>query len=164
MNIYIQNQEFNWENTKEGITINQELIKMDTFQAKEGVFHILVENKSYQIEIIKEDYAQKQFVIKINGKPYEITAKNRLDLLLQKMGMDKLSSKKAENLKAPMPGLIVEIKVKPGQEVKKGDAILILEAMKMENILKAPTDTTIKSIKVEKGNNVEKNHILVEFV
>ncbi|MCL4105942.1 UNVERIFIED_CONTAM: hypothetical protein GTU68_012580 [Idotea baltica] len=62
-----------------------------------------------------------------------------------------------------MPGLIHSIAVEPGQEVKKGDALLILEAMKMENIIKSPTDGTIGKIHIEQGNTVDKGQLMVTF-
>ena len=67
------------------------------------------------------------------------------------------------DLKAPMPGLIVDIKVQVGNAVKKGDIVLILEAMKMENVLKSAGDGTVKAIKVTPKQNVEKNQVLIEF-
>ena len=62
-----------------------------------------------------------------------------------------------------MPGLILDLKVKPGDEVKKGDIVLILEAMKMENIIKSPGDGLVKSVKVKLKDSVEKNQILIQF-
>lgn len=62
-----------------------------------------------------------------------------------------------------MPGMVLNILVTEGQEVKKGDALIILEAMKMENILKSPTDGTIKKIAITKGFAVEKNQLLIQF-
>ncbi len=162
--IQIQNQDFSFENTQEGIKINQKLMNLDIFELKQNQsYHILHQNKSYTINVLKADYTERIFSISINNHVYEINAKNNLDLLLAKMGMDKLVENKTENLKAPMPGLIVEIKVIEGQSVKKGEPILILEAMKMENILKSPADVIIKNIRIKKGDNVEKNQILIEF-
>ena len=62
-----------------------------------------------------------------------------------------------------MPGMVLNILVAEGQEVKKGEALIILEAMKMENILKSPTDGVIKKIAINKGVAVEKNQILIQF-
>jgi biotin carboxyl carrier protein len=62
-----------------------------------------------------------------------------------------------------MPGLIIDLKVKDGDQVKAGDPLLILEAMKMENIIKSPGDATVKSVKVRMGEGVEKNQVLIEF-
>jgi biotin carboxyl carrier protein len=60
-----------------------------------------------------------------------------------------------------MPGLVLKVLVEEGKEFKKGDNLLILEAMKMENILKAPADGKVKSIKIKPGDKVEKNEILL---
>ena len=77
--------------------------------------------------------------------------------------MNTANTAKINDLKAPMPGLIVDIKVQVGDTVKKGDTILILEAMKMENILKASGDGKIKAIKISIKQNVEKNQVMIEF-
>ena len=79
------------------------------------------------------------------------------------MGLDNLAVKKVNDVKAPMPGMVLNILVKEGDEVKKGDALIILEAMKMENILKSPSDGHIKKIAINKGVAVEKNQILIQF-
>ena len=60
-----------------------------------------------------------------------------------------------------MPGLVLKVLVNEGQEFKKGDNLLVLEAMKMENILKAPVDGTVKGIKIKAGDKVEKNEVLL---
>ena len=62
-----------------------------------------------------------------------------------------------------MPGLVLEVLVKPGQTVKKGDKILVLEAMKMENIIKSPGEGIVKECLAEVGATVEKNQILINF-
>jgi len=77
--------------------------------------------------------------------------------------MDNLSNKKVSNLKAPMPGLVLDISTKEGETVKKGDTLLILEAMKMENAIKSPTDGIIKNIAINKGEAVEKNQVILNF-
>jgi biotin carboxyl carrier protein len=66
-------------------------------------------------------------------------------------------------LKAPMPGLVIDIKVTPGQQVKKGDPLLVIEAMKMENIIKAKAPATVKATPVAAGQSVEKGDLLLEF-
>jgi biotin carboxyl carrier protein len=84
-------------------------------------------------------------------------------MLIKDMGFELGASKQVNDIKAPMPGLILDISVEIGQEVKENDSLLILEAMKMENNLTAPRDGVIKSISVEKGDAVEKNQLLIEF-
>ena len=70
---------------------------------------------------------------------------------------------KLNEIKAPMPGLVVRITVEEGAEVKKGDSLLVLEAMKMENVIKAPGDAVVGKIKVNAGQAVEKNQLLISF-
>ena len=86
-----------------------------------------------------------------------------LDELIKSMGIERGRTKVVNAIKAPMPGLILEINVSVGQEVKENDPLLILEAMKMENCFLSPRDGIIKSIAVEKGNAVEKGQLLIEF-
>ena len=76
----------------------------------------------------------------------------------------KLSSENATNeVKAPMPGIILEMKAQPGDKVNKGDTLLILEAMKMENAILSPKDGVVKSVWSETGDTVDKNKLLVEL-
>ena len=86
-----------------------------------------------------------------------------MDLLLESMGLDQVKSKKINEIKAPMPGLVLRSIVAVGDTVAKGDSLLVLEAMKMENVIKSPGEGTIAKILVEKGQAVEKNQVLLIF-
>lgn len=127
------------------------------------LFHIIHEHRSYTAELLSTDFARKKIVIKINGSRYEIDLKDKMDLLLEKLGMTQAVSSAIKNITAPMPGLILQLHVKEGDEVKKGDAIMVLEAMKMENTLKSPGDGIVKNILVKAGDSVEKNQVLIDF-
>ena len=105
----------------------------------------------------------KTFTLKINGQLLELNAKDHYDLLLEQMGMSAANTTKASKLKAPMPGKVLDVMVQPGQTVSKGEGLLILEAMKMENMLKAEQDGTIKSVNVSVGDAVEKNNVLIDY-
>jgi len=126
-------------------------------------FHIIRDGISYTAEVIKTDYSTKTFTLLVNKLRFEVQLQDKFDLLLAQMGMDKTTTQKIGSLKAPMPGLLIDIKVTEGQTVQKGDTLLVLEAMKMENVLKAPTDGIIKTIKVRKGENVDKGQVLIIF-
>lgn len=136
---------------------------LDIIKIKSGEYHLIQNSKSYKVDLIKRDDAEKSFVISVNGKKYTVSLKDKYDELLEKLGLDNLKSAKVNELKAPMPGLVLDIRVSEGSEVKKGDAVVVLEAMKMENILKSPTDGIIKKINIKKGVAVEKNQILIQF-
>lgn len=145
------------------ITLNGQPFAWDIADLGEGRYHVLHEGRSYNAEVVSADYATKNIVLKINGQRVELNAKDRFDLLLERLGMSNAAATKVNELKAPMPGLIVDIRVEPGQTVQKGDPLLVLEAMKMENILKAPADGTIASLKVNLRDNVQKGQVLVQF-
>lgn len=149
--------------TEETILINGEPLEWNLAKIADGYFHILHNNKSYRAEVVKADRAAKTFHFKINNKIYTVDVKDKFDLLLEKMGMANGASAKINNIKAPMPGLVIDLKVKSGDAVKAGDPLLILEAMKMENILKSPGDGVIKNVKTKKGDSVEKGQVLIEF-
>jgi biotin carboxyl carrier protein len=159
----IDTQSFEIVRQDETFLINGESMKLDLQKIQNGYFHIIHNNKSFTAEVVKTDVSTKTFHIKINGVTYPVQLKDRFDILLDQMGMNSGASKKVNNIKAPMPGLIINLKVKEGDMVKKGDVLLILEAMKMENIIKSPGDGTVKTIKAKKGDSVEKNQVLIEF-
>ncbi|HWA33656.1 MAG TPA: biotin/lipoyl-containing protein [Cyclobacteriaceae bacterium] len=128
-----------------------------------GHFHILYRGKGYQAEVTKTDHESKTVEVKINGTKYSVQLRDKFDLLLEKMGMNNTGVGKINVLKAPMPGLIIDLRVKVGQNVKQGDPLLVLEAMKMENVIKAQGEGTVKQLKIKKGDTVEKNQLLIEF-
>ncbi|WP_046245270.1 biotin/lipoyl-containing protein [Hymenobacter terrenus] len=145
------------------ITLNGQPFAWDIADLGEGRFHVLYEGRSYNAEVVSVEYATKNIVLKINGQRVELSAKDRFDLLLERLGMSNAAATKVNELKAPMPGLIVDIRVTPGQSVQKGDPLLVLEAMKMENILKAPADGTVTKLNVNLRDNVQKGQMLVQF-
>ncbi|HMG88420.1 MAG TPA: acetyl-CoA carboxylase biotin carboxyl carrier protein subunit [Chryseolinea sp.] len=146
-----------------GLIINDTRFDWNLLKISDQRFHILIDHKSYNVEIVSADVQTKSFCFKINGRKYVVDLKDKFDLLLEKMGMNNTSANKINSIKAPMPGLIIDLRVKEGDQVKVGDPLLILEAMKMENIIKASGESIVKSVKVKKGESVEKNQVLIEF-
>jgi biotin carboxyl carrier protein len=159
----VNNRTFTITTTTDGLQLNGEKLSWDVIEISKGYFHIIHNNRSYRAEVVKADPVAKNFTIKINGNRYEVAVKDRFDLLLETLGMNNVKAGSINTIKAPMPGLIVELKVKPGDDVATGDPLLILEAMKMENILKATGQATVKSVNVKKGDSVEKGQVLIEF-
>jgi len=147
----------------DSITLNGQPFAWDIAALGDGRYHIVYQGKSYNAELLAADYEAKTFVLRLNGQRVELQAKDRFDQLLERMGLSDAIAIKVNELKAPMPGLIVDIRVQPGQTVQKGDPLLVLEAMKMENILKAPAEGTVTSILVDLRANVTKGQVLVQF-
>jgi biotin carboxyl carrier protein len=160
---HINERVYKIENTANAQTINEQAFEWDLLEIQNGQFSIVYKNRSFNAQVIEAKPAEKSFLLKINNKEVEVTVKDRFDLLLEQLGMSNAASSKANDLKAPMPGLIVEVKTAVGESVKKGDTLLILEAMKMENVLKATGDGRVKAIKINPKQSVEKNQVLIEF-
>ncbi len=136
---------------------------IDAVEVSKSKFHILKNNQAYTAEIVSEDFIVKNYTVVVNGNSYTVSIANTLDKLIKEMGFLVGSSKKINEIKAPMPGLILEMSVSVGQEVQENDCLLILEAMKMENSFLSPRAGIIKSISAQKGDAVEKGQLLIEF-
>ena len=147
----------------EQIIIDDKVLNISFQNQLNGNFIIQRDDEAIKAEVLEVDDTKKKFTIKIANGIYNINLKDKADALLEKLGMTHLQNVIIKDIKAPMPGLILDIMVEVGQEVKKGDALMILEAMKMENVLKSTGEGIITSIEVEKGQSVEKNNVLIKF-
>ena len=152
-------QEFEWENGQ----LNAEDVSLDLQADGQGGFHVLVGNRSFDAAVIEADRAQKIFTIAVNGTEYQVQVRDRFDALLEELGMEDMGAARVEDIKAPMPGLVLDIQVEAGQEVAAGDPVVVLEAMIMENVLKAAGPGTVISVEIEKGAAVEKNQLLIKM-
>ena len=126
-------------------------------------YHLIHDHNSKMIYLDSVDLIKKKIKLFIDEKPFEIRIENPLDLKIKDMGLQSSESQQLQHLKAPMPGLVLDVMVIPDQEVNIGDPLLILEAMKMENIIKAPRNGMIKAVHVSKGASVDKGAILIEI-
>jgi len=117
--------------------------------------------KLYKIDNVSYDGSNIEF--SINGDWVNVSVKDEQELLLDRLGFKTGDALGEGSLKAPMPGKILDILVKEGDEVEKGQPVVILEAMKMENELKAATDGIVASISVEVGQSLEKNSPILEI-
>ena len=151
------------ERDGENFLINGKNFTIDYSEISSGYFHFIKDHQSITAEVVSHDLKAKTFTIKVNGNLHTVVLQDKMDLLLEKMGISKLDDDTLKDIKAPMPGLILDILVKEGQEIQKGDQLMILEAMKMENVLKSSGEGVVKSIEVKKGQSVEKNEVLINF-
>lgn len=154
---------FDVEATADGVEVNGRKVDFDRRNLSGNHIHFIYNHCSYNVEIISENKTEKTCQVKVNGSIYDIQLEDQYDELLKKLGMDAGQSNKVKEIKAPMPGLVLSILVEAGTTVSKGDNLLVLEAMKMENVIKSPVSGLVKTIKATKGAKVEKNEILIEF-
>jgi len=158
-----QKGDFSVENREDKTYVNGEANYADITEQSNGLISVLHKGKSYTAILEKLDLTNKEVTVSVDGQQYVCSIKEPIDLLLSNMGLDLKAMQKAEPVKAPMPGLVLKVLVTAGQQVNKGDALMILEAMKMENVLKATATGVVKTIKVAERTAVEKGSILIEM-
>lgn len=161
--VNLQNTTYAVEKSKNETWVNQQALTWDIKWIDDRRLHLIKGSESIEAELLSIDHETKSLEIRLGYQTATLELKDRFDLLLEKMGMNNLGSGSLKDIKAPMPGLILDLKVNPGDVVKKGDVVLILEAMKMENIIKSPGDGVVKEVKVNLKQSVEKNQVLIQF-
>lgn len=124
---------------------------------------IFIDGQKFEARLVNVDKEDKTVTLEINGKKTTVKIKEPMDDLLHSMGLDNALQAKVQDIKAPMPGLVLDILVSEGQPVEKGEKVLVLEAMKMENVIKSPSAGTVKRVSVTKGTAVDKNQVLIEM-
>ncbi len=136
---------------------------LDIIPLGNNEYQLIINNKTYKAIVLEADYKSKTFLLKINGAIFRTEVSDAFDQLVDKMGLSVVAGAKMNEVKAPMPGLILNILVQPGQTFTKGDPLLILEAMKMENVIKASGEGSVKNIVATQGDAVEKGQLLIEL-
>ncbi|MEK9601502.1 MAG: acetyl-CoA carboxylase biotin carboxyl carrier protein subunit [Bacteroidota bacterium] len=160
--IIIDNNPFNIEKTDGTLLIDNDEATYDLLKNGDNGYHLIYNNQSFNIKVLNKDNHSGELTLKINGRVISTQLQNKLADLLKKMGMDN-NKKKLKDLKAPMPGLVLDIMVKEGEEVTEGQELIVLEAMKMENAIKSPQDGIIDKIQIDKQDKIDKNHTLLSF-
>ena len=143
-------------------SVNGTNFEMD-LETQGSKHHIIHENQSYTIEIVNFNQKNKSCTVKVNNQEISVSIQDKYDQLLKELGMENMNKVKINKIMAPMPGMVIQIMTQVGAQVKKGENLLILEAMKMENMIKSPTDGTVNSIEISKGETVDKNQVLITF-
>jgi biotin carboxyl carrier protein len=139
-----------------------QLESVDWLKLSPSEYHFLYNNRSLKAAILEAD-SHNRIKLALNGEQFDVEIRDELAQMLEQMGYNAASSQQAKEIKAPMPGLVLDISVKEGQDVNDGDKILILEAMKMENSLMVSAPARIKKIHVKPGDAVDKGQLLVEL-
>lgn len=142
---------------------SSDLEKLDLLKRSASEFHVIEKNKSFAVNVEKYDFKNREYVVSVNSNSYKVNISNEIDQLIKEMGFTIGSSIKANSIKAPMPGIILSVNVEENQEVKEGETLVILEAMKMENAIGAPKDGIIKSIFIKSGETVDKGKLMIEM-
>jgi len=145
----------------EDIRINGHRKETKIFENEEGFTFIEFGNKKYLAEIT--DKSQNKYTVLLNGVSYSFTIESPISYKRRKYLEKHKQASKTEIVTAPMPGKIIELLVEESSEVKEGEAILILEAMKMQNEILAQVAGKIRKINVKAGDSVTKDDVLMEI-
>src|SRR5688572_15556099 len=140
-----------------------EIDEADLVELSPVSFNLIRGHRCSNAKLLEANATAKRLKIEIEGETFDIEIKDELEQVLDQMGFGKASFKQVKEIKSPMPGLVLEIAVTDGQEVREGDKLLILEAMKMENSIMIHTSAIIKKVSVTAGQAVEKGQVLVEL-
>ena len=156
----IKNEAMILEDNK--LSLNGNTYDYDHKFINDNTLLLRVNNSNYFL-LIAEDEEDNSLDISDDSVNFKVHCKSETDLLLEGMAGNKSDGNVKKEIKSPMPGIIKALNVKAGQEVKKGDVLLVLEAMKMENEIKAIKDGVVKKVNAEVMSSVEKNELLLEF-
>ena len=158
---HVEDSTYKIETQGSKIWIDDTPVALDIVQNDPVDFHVLLNERPYRIQIIQLNSQEKTATLKVNANVYTVRVKDDLDLLLEKLGMEAGDASGSKEVKAPMPGLIIDVLVKKGQPVGKGEPLMILEAMKMENVIKSPAEGVVTTLQAAKGESVEKGKTLL---
>lgn len=126
-----------------------------------GFSYIVWKNKKYLLDVIERN--QNRYTVMINGVWYSFTVETPISLKRRRYLEEKGESSSSVSIEAPMPGKIIDILVEEGSEVKEGEPIIILEAMKMQNEIASHVTGVVKSITVKKNDTVMKDDVMIEI-
>lgn len=162
MKVQVQNQtvEFTKENNQ-WVANGQNAVTL--FPQNSQTLLLQTNNQTIQVRCLSVDRSAKTVTVLYNNQKYTAKITEPMDELLKLMGLENALVPKISEVKAPMPGLVLDVLVSVGQTVEMGEKILTLEAMKMENAIKSPTAGTVASVHVSKGQAVDKNFVLIRF-
>ncbi len=158
----IEDKEFSVEIIDEKhIRINENILEVDLMAVSgQPVYSLIIGGKSYEAYVYPEE---KDWQVLLRGRQYKAMVEDEREKRLKTAGGARAESGEF-HLKAPMPGLVVSIPVAEGQQVQKGQVLVILESMKMQNELKSPRDGTVHRIRVKPGESVEQRQTLLSVI
>lgn len=143
------------------IKINGKVGEIKIKQDDKHGTYLLWKNKKFPVEVLYK--SQNRYEILLNGVSYPFSIETPTSYKRLKFLSNKLGSKKNENLEAPMPGKIVEVLTEEGREIRAGEPLIILEAMKMQNEIQSPASGKVKKIHIKAGQSVLKDDLMVEI-
>ena len=144
------------------VSVNGQALEVD-FESINGqpVYSLIIDGKSYEGYVYPDE---QKWQVLLHGRLYQAEVEDEREKRLRMAAGGSVAESGEFHLRAPMPGLVVAIPVAEGESVKKGQVLLILESMKMQNELKSPRDGMVSRIRVKAGETVEQKQTLLNVV
>lgn len=149
---------------------SDELDRLDIIVDRDGTTHLIVDNRRFPCRLLHDELDNglpgiptKSLAVEVAGRSFRIAIADEVDQLVDAMGYADVAAAGAGEVLAPMPGLVIDVMVNEGDEVDIGTPLLVLEAMKMENVLKAETAGTVRAVHVAAGDTVDKLAPLIDI-
>jgi len=146
-------------------TVNGERRHIVAHKLRDTRWLLLIDNHSFEVDVRGNGSrtATGERTVFSRGRDIPVVIEDYTLSQMRRTAGFKGEVSRESQFRAPMPGMVVQIRVQPGQEIKAGEPLVVIEAMKMENVLKARAAGTVKSVPVSIGQSVEKGDILLEF-
>ena len=138
-----------------------EAVNYDLVQIGPGRYSLIMDNKSFNIRLVEKDGFYQAYLF---GEFVEVAVESERERKLKELVKSAQSGPKEQEIKAPIPGLVVKVEVAEGDTIKSGQPLLILEAMKMENVIKAPCDCRVDKINVTETEPVQQDQMLLRLI
>ncbi len=142
-------------------SIDGKTYEVDLQKMESGIYSLLHKGRSYEMEVTRNEQ-KNNYSVQTNGHVWDVQIVDAEIRYQRNHNKGKLGTNE-NHISSPMPGKVVAIPVEEGQEVKEGDTLIIISAMKMESEYKAPQDARVKKINVKAGDNIEGNEVLIEL-
>lgn len=152
----------NWLDRSHAVSTD-DISDLDLVATSPRSYHLLSDHTSYQIEVAEVCHVEKTMTLIVNGQEHHLTIQDEVDTLVEEMGLEIGTDQQGGDVYAPMPGLVLDVLVEPGQTVEEGTPLLVLEAMKMENVIKSTGDNTVSTVDCNKGDAVDKGRLLISM-
>ena len=148
-----------WALTLDGVTHNIE----QTIIERDEIYSLIIGGQSYMVDLVGKDWDAGKLTVSALAGSLEVLVRDELEAIAEEMS-DSGSTEGLFELKAPMPGIVVKSLVKPGEKVLRGQGLMILEAMKMQNELSSEMDGLLQEILVADGQMVETGALLARVI
>jgi len=140
------------------VRLDDREVLVNLLRVDSTLYSLLIGGRSFEVDLLEVEDA---FMVLVDGQPFRVEIQDEQERRLRAAAGKGAARAAKRTVAAPMPGKVVKLLVKPGDAVKAGDGVIVVEAMKMENELKAPAPGTVKEIRVAEGKAVGAGEVLV---